>query len=284
MILDCAHKNRGARGLERTNGQDTATPGEGLWVVSISLKPVRNGSYDAIHVVHFFVLHPIVNLRLESASSHSLRTTLSLLESGVACERRGPSRIWRMTHRWGKKGHVSRWPATGTSLPASPHPPPPKGSSDPSILSPVPNPSQLWTIPPPPPRLIQRHSTSSRLHPLLPPSPKPSAQPGHSFSTLARGCFVPVFLSATRVHNRGLLGHGLLLPILARPRGWLTKQPALEADRPVRRRCIHIFLIALSLPQDDAPLEAPTPSAAAPRRRRRMSSHSASCTSSTVSC
>lgn len=62
------------------------------------------------------------------------------------------------------------------------------------------------------------------------------------------------------------------------------KQPALEADRPVHRRCIHIFLVALSLPQDDAPLEAPTPSAAAPRRRRRMSSHSASCISLTMSC
>jgi hypothetical protein len=136
-------------------------------------------------------------------------------------------------------------PATATSLPASPHPPPPKWSSDPSILSPVPNPSQLWSIPPPPPRLIQRHSTSSCSHPLLPPSPRPSAQPGRSFSTLARGYFVPVFLSATRVHNRGLLGHGLLLPILARPRGWLTKQPALEADHPVHRRCVQ-FSLSLS--------------------------------------
>jgi hypothetical protein len=144
-----------------------------------------------------------------------------------------------------KKGHVSCWPATGTSLPASPHPPPPKWSSDPSILSPVPNPSQLWSIPPPPPRLIRRHSTSSCSHPLLPPSPRPSAQPGRSFSTLARGYFVPVFLSATRVHNRGLLGHGLLLPILARPRGWLTKQPALEADRPVHSWCVQ-FSLSLS--------------------------------------
>jgi hypothetical protein len=39
------------------------------------------------------------------------------------------------------------------------------------------------------------------------------------------------------------------------------KQPALEADRPVRRRCVHNFLVALSLPQEqeDALLEAPPP-------------------------
>jgi hypothetical protein len=37
------------------------------------------------------------------------------------------------------------------------------------------------------------------------------------------------------------------------------KQPVLEANHPVHRRCIHIFLVALSLPQEDAPLEAPTP-------------------------
>jgi hypothetical protein len=30
-------------------------------------------------------------------------------------------------------------------------------------------------------------------------------------------------LLCPRVHSRGLLGHGLLLPILARPRGWMTK-------------------------------------------------------------
>jgi hypothetical protein len=37
------------------------------------------------------------------------------------------------------------------------------------------------------------------------------------------------------------------------------KQPALEADRPVRHRCVHNFLVALSLPQEqeDALLEAP---------------------------
>jgi hypothetical protein len=41
----------------------------------------------------------------------------------------------------------------------------------------------------------------------------------HSFSTLALRCFVPVLPFATRAHSRDLLGHGLLLPIPARPRG-----------------------------------------------------------------
>ncbi|AQK66011.1 H(+)-ATPase 5, partial [Zea mays] len=64
-----------------------------------------------------------------------------------------------------------------------PHPPSPKRSSDPSILSPVPNPSRLWSIPPPPPHLIRRRSTSPCPCPHLPPSPWPSTPPG---STLPR--------------------------------------------------------------------------------------------------
>jgi hypothetical protein len=34
------------------------------------------------------------------------------------------------------------------------------------------------------------------------------------------------------------------------------KQPVLEAERPVRRRCVQVCLVVLSLPQEEAPLEA----------------------------